>query len=179
MTAIQGIHPYADKFPMLPDSEYRLFGISTNPMHTISILESETSPGFYHVDITSGGELVSSIRPMSGKDFINAFIRREIGGASIRWEHRKIDRSLQAAPENIYFISDEDGYIKIGFARNVQSRLETLQTASRQELRVIATMPGSLSDEKSLHHKFSKDHVRGEWFRPSQELRQFIKENAR
>lgn len=178
MTAIQGVHPYADKFPMLPDGEHRLFGISTNPMHTVSILESDTSPGFYDVDITSGCELVSSIRPMNDRDFINAFIRREIGSASIKWERRKIDKSLQLAPENIYFISDEDGYIKIGFARNVQSRLETLQTASRQELRVVATIPGSLSDEKSLHHKFAKDHVRGEWFRPSHELKQYIKESA-
>lgn len=183
MTAIQGVHPYADKFPMLPESDKTLNGISQDPQALIWIHESDDLDGYFEVNISTAGEIISFKRPVrgssTGRKLIQSFIEKELGQAKIQWTYRRRTPKQEfPCQENVYFICDEDGYIKIGFARSVQSRLDMLQTASRQELRLIASMPGNLSDEKSLHKRFEEDHARGEWFYPSTELNKYIKENA-
>lgn len=183
MTAIQGVHPYADKFPMLPESDKELNGISQDPQALIWIHESGDLDGYFEVNISTSGEIISFKRPVrgssTGRKMIQAFLEKELGQARIQWTYRhRTPKQEFARQENVYFISDEDGYIKIGFANNVSSRLKDLQTAARQELRLIATMHGNVSDEKSLHKRFEEDHVRGEWFYPSTELKKYIKENA-
>jgi len=73
----------------------------------------------------------------------------------------------------VYFIqAGEDGPIKIGFTRSksVEKRLSDLQHGNAETLVVLASIEGSLIDEKNLHIKFSQFHIRGEWFEPSYEL---------
>lgn len=79
----------------------------------------------------------------------------------------------------VYFIQSKDGGpIKIGCTTDVEKRRATLQTAHATELRVLATMRGGHRVEKSLHEGFTNDRVRhnGEWFRPSSNLLDFIRE---
>lgn len=62
------------------------------------------------------------------------------------------------------------GPIKIGIAKNVESRLSSLQTANPYELSLIAKVKcdsrrHALEMETRLHKVFSQKRIRGEWFK--------------
>lgn len=76
----------------------------------------------------------------------------------------------------IYFIqSTMGGPIKIGKAINPIKRLEQLQTGYPEPLQIIGVTPGTVEEEKNLHHKFLSLRLHGEWFNPGPELIDFIK----
>lgn len=59
--------------------------------------------------------------------------------------------------------------IKIGVASDVSQRIRELQTGNPTELSLIAAIPcdsrkHAYSVESTLHRRFSRQHVRGEWF---------------
>ena len=74
----------------------------------------------------------------------------------------------------IYFVQAGDGHIKIGFAKDVPSRLAELQTAHVVPLTLLAHVVGDRLQEAALHRRFAAGRVRGEWFRSSPELLAFI-----
>ncbi len=77
----------------------------------------------------------------------------------------------------IYFIqAGDDGLIKIGSSTNVNQRLNALQSASPEKLRLLVSINDNKDNslEKQLHSKFAKDRIRGEWFNPSTELMYII-----
>lgn len=67
----------------------------------------------------------------------------------------------------IYFIACEPvSAVKIGFTqKTVAARLSALQTGCPAPLRVMATVPGSLAEERLMHLTFAPLHIQGEWFR--------------
>ena len=79
----------------------------------------------------------------------------------------------------IYFIqSGEDGPIKIGYTKfDVCSRLSNLQTSNPEPLYVLLTLPGSVEDEHKYQEMFADYRLRGEWYKPMQELLDMIKDN--
>lgn len=81
----------------------------------------------------------------------------------------------------VYFITQAEhpAAVKIGFAVDVNDRLGTLQTSSHVDLTILASFPGTVATEKQLHRKFADDRLRGEWFRMSEPIRQFIEEKQR
>ncbi|MHB1015505.1 MAG: YozE family protein [Desulfurivibrionaceae bacterium] len=76
----------------------------------------------------------------------------------------------------VYFIRSEKTHaIKIGFtAGQVEKRLSSLQTAHPYKLQLLATIPGKLEYEKSLHAQFASHRLEGEWFEPHPDLLAFI-----
>jgi hypothetical protein len=56
-------------------------------------------------------------------------------------------------------------FVKIGFSQNVVARLYALQTSTPLDLKLLRVFPGYRRDEKVLHWRHRKKHVRGEWFR--------------
>lgn len=73
---------------------------------------------------------------------------------------------------HIYFIKclDDNGFIKIGVAKNIKSRLDTLQTGCPYPLKVICSIPckgrpKALAIERRLHSYFAKSRIGGEWFK--------------
>lgn len=76
----------------------------------------------------------------------------------------------------VYFIGTEDKkYVKIGYCnRDPQGRVSTLQIGCPLEIKLIGTMSGNMADEVNLHRKFLPYHIRGEWFKLSDEIKQFI-----
>lgn len=77
----------------------------------------------------------------------------------------------------IYFAQcGDDGPIKIGYSSDPTLRAGTLQTAHHEELRLLCTLPGDTEDEARLHRRFKRSRIRGEWFRPSPSLVQFVRE---
>lgn len=73
----------------------------------------------------------------------------------------------------IYFVEAGD-HIKIGYAKDWQSRIASLQTGHHQTLRVIGAVAGNISDEQALHRRFRYLRSRGEWFRKSHDLLDYI-----
>lgn len=182
MTAITGVHPYADKFPMLPDSDKRLIGHSFDSMVIAEVSESIEFPGFFDIQVFIDGETRYLDLPCD-PSIIQEVLDKLAPRISFRWLVRDRDRNHtpksppRITPKSsVYFISDEDGYVKIGVAKNVDSRLQSLQTASRQKLTLLGSVEGDYDDESSYHKMFTDQRVRGEWFAPSVKLEYFIKE---
>ena len=80
----------------------------------------------------------------------------------------------------VYFLQvTPDGPIKIGFTTgNVAVRIKALQQASPYELRWIGSFKGKVTDERNAHKRLAKFRLRGEWFHPTQEVRDFVKEKC-
>lgn len=75
----------------------------------------------------------------------------------------------------VYFIQQgEDGPIKIGFSKNPEARLKQLQPSTPAPLRILRTIQGGRSREQSIHGRFQNDRLKGEWFRPTPELLEYI-----
>lgn len=82
---------------------------------------------------------------------------------------------------NIYFIRTRDStnLIKIGVAKDVNARLGMLQTANHCTLEVLGSIPiasraQAFDLERQIHSLFKYYRVRGEWFRSSSPVRNFI-----
>lgn len=73
-----------------------------------------------------------------------------------------------ARPGVVYFA--RFGYlIKIGFTTSIKDRMRALRPDE-----VLATMPGTMSDEKALHRRFHRLRERDEMFLPGPELTDYI-----
>lgn len=77
------------------------------------------------------------------------------------------------AQDRVYFIGAGD-HIKIGLAFQPRTRLMELQVGNPLTLRLLAHIRGGVAAERYLHKFFAKDRVRGEWFRTSPLLCEFI-----
>lgn len=77
----------------------------------------------------------------------------------------------------VYVIAEEDSdeFVKIGFSTiGGESRL-VMQTGNPRKLYVVAEFEvAGMSDEKDLHGLFAEERVRGEWFRLSDRIRQWM-----
>lgn len=96
---------------------------------------------------------------------------------------RTINLSKEGAgtPAYVYFILNQDSKaVKIGFAKDVQKRLATLQTSSPGHLELLGSIKTesprtAMSMEESLHRKFADLHINGEWFRVDAVLLEYIR----
>ncbi|RAI42814.1 GIY-YIG nuclease family protein [Rhodoplanes roseus] len=78
----------------------------------------------------------------------------------------------------IYFISAGD-LVKIGYTENVEVRLKTIQKYSPTKLELIATFDDKTQmDEVRLHRQFDHCRAHGEWFRFTDEIREYIALNG-
>lgn len=78
----------------------------------------------------------------------------------------------------VYFIQSAGNHsIKIGHGRDPQQRLSDLQCGNPWRLSLLATMPGGEAEEGALHARFAAFHLRGEWFRPNDELDALIEQH--
>ena len=70
----------------------------------------------------------------------------------------------------VYFIrAGNRGAIKIGWAKNVESRMAELQTGNAFKLNVLTAIPcdskeHAIATEQRFHRFFAKQRIRGEWF---------------
>lgn len=80
----------------------------------------------------------------------------------------------------VYFISNGEN-IKIGYtSQDVEKRLHQLNTGSDTNLYLLGYIQGTKETEKYLHQKFGNLRIRqnAEWFRPSDELLDYINDNS-
>jgi hypothetical protein len=79
----------------------------------------------------------------------------------------------------IYFIQPAGRQVvKIGYAQYVRARLVGLQTAHAEELVLLGVLSGTEAKERELHNRFSHLCVRGEWFRYTPEIQEFVFEHV-
>lgn len=78
----------------------------------------------------------------------------------------------------IYFFTNGSN-IKIGYTKNIEKRLQQLNTGSDYRLYSLGYIDGGLEKEKELHKLFSKERIRinAEWFFPSKNLIDYINNN--
>lgn len=75
----------------------------------------------------------------------------------------------------IYFVQESSiGAIKIGVSKHPKKRAKELQDHSLYVIKLLATVDGGYSVEHALHHLFAHAYIRGEWFRPVEELIAYI-----
>ena len=67
----------------------------------------------------------------------------------------------------IYFISGPAlcAGIKIGFSKNPIERLAIVQAQAAVKLHILASVPGTMEDEKTIHHALHHYRMCGEWFK--------------
>lgn len=81
----------------------------------------------------------------------------------------------------IYFVqSGKDGPIKIGYTTqgSLRDRLSKLQTGNQSKMILLGIEIGDRSHETRLHQMFAPGRLRGEWFRPDNDLIAYIKTHA-
>lgn len=85
-----------------------------------------------------------------------------------------MDRAVcERTGSRVYFAQAGDR-IKIGWSRNVATRIATLQTANADPLHLLATVPGARSLERQLHERFAAARLSGEWFEATPDLLAYI-----
>lgn len=79
----------------------------------------------------------------------------------------------------IYFVQNKaTKNVKIGYCKdNLKSRISSLQTGSAEQLECIMVLDGTFRDEKTLHIRFDRLRIRGEWFEFSEDLQRFLDDN--
>jgi hypothetical protein len=148
--------------------------------------------------------LKTGIKKSSGlKEYLNAWFAKHIGEMSFdeaycsywigRWflkvhgshgtiesiekweEFRDVELKDFDYSRRVYFIQ-AGNLIKIGSAKNVRTRMATLQTGSGAAFELLFDVPGGYDHEAYLHGTFSHLRVRegGEWFEAVSELAEFV-----
>jgi len=65
----------------------------------------------------------------------------------------------------IYFIIQQDRYVKIGFTEeNPNARLVACQTGNPMPLQLYKVIQGDMLKERELHEMFDNIRISGEWF---------------
>jgi hypothetical protein len=107
---------------------------------------------------------------------------------NIRWIAKAIDDEKAERKERneaaksddgfVYFIEAGD-FIKIGYTRSPVARGIKMTTDSPFELKLLHLEDGTFKREKVIHRHFAAIRVRGEWFRKTPELLEFIEQRKR
>lgn len=81
----------------------------------------------------------------------------------------------------IYFIqAGNGGPIKIGYTYSaLGQRISAIQTSCPFKIKLIGICTGDKFKENYLHRIFGHHNIRGEWFRPTREILDFIKTNSK
>jgi len=82
-------------------------------------------------------------------------------------EHKKV----------VYFVQSRlGGPIKIGLTTEPKQRLKQLQNGSPIPLQILGALRGDAKVEAAIHERFRKLRLHDEWFEPSMELVEFIRQ---
>lgn len=75
----------------------------------------------------------------------------------------------------VYFVhAPEANAVKIGVSSDPKYRLTNMQVGSPVSLTILAVVPGGHALERKLHQQLAASRIRGEWFRVSPGLLEYI-----
>jgi predicted GIY-YIG superfamily endonuclease len=75
-----------------------------------------------------------------------------------------IKKNKNQKKKGLYLISEDNKFLKIGVAEDVNKRLKQLKTSNHNHLRVLYYIKGLGKIEKIIHEHFYKFHKENEWF---------------
>lgn len=99
--------------------------------------------------------------------------RRHLAGEKLSLDEDTKSRLVRAVRciTNVYFILAPDQLkIKIGQAKDVNKRLNSLRGSSPCELRLLASVRSYGDFEAYLHKKLAASRLHGEWFRADEQV---------
>lgn len=97
-----------------------------------------------------------------------------------REEHpraRELQNHLDAAYNSacpVYLAAWGDEFVKIGYSCNVYRRIKTIQSTCPVPVRLLGWVNGGPAVETELHHRFADSRHRGEWYRLTESIREFV-----
>lgn len=75
----------------------------------------------------------------------------------------------------IYFLlAPKAKAVKIGYSKDVDSRIRTLQTGNHETLQLLGTIEGTMQLERLIHDELKRYRVIGEWFDFKRPIRAFV-----
>lgn len=74
---------------------------------------------------------------------------------------------------SVYFAS-AGSRIKIGWSKQVGTRIAQLQTGNPDPIKLLGTVPGGRAKEGQIQRQFAHARVHGEWFEATPDLLEFI-----
>ena len=66
-------------------------------------------------------------------------------------------------------------FVKIGWSNTLTRRIASIQQGVPGKLTIFGQLEGDITAERTLHRRFAKYRIRGEWFRHEGELAEWIK----
>jgi hypothetical protein len=121
------------------------------------------------VENTLGYYIIYSLFDVANK---NLFIKDNITNLA---NHEIKDIQKVEIQGFLYLMLDKNTkYTKIGFSQYTKYSEKTLQS-EKPTIEMICFYGGTMEDEKTLHEKFIKKRIRGEWFNLTSKDTQFIK----
>lgn len=85
-----------------------------------------------------------------------------------------MDRSVAKRDGSRVYFARAGDRIKVGWSKNVATRIAQLQTGNPDPIQLLATTPGGRSLEREVHSRFADARVTGEWFSATPELLAYI-----
>jgi hypothetical protein len=84
-------------------------------------------------------------------------------------------KKSQSSGSLVYFLySESQKALKVGTTRDIKNRLAGLQTGAPEPLYLLGVMKGDAHIERLIHKKFEGIRMRGEWFRLTDDLVDFV-----
>lgn len=100
------------------------------------------------------------------------FSINEVKEGEEKLKHKYRFRPYESKKGGVYFIADKvNGYIKIGCSANVVRRCKDLQVGYPEELSIVRFIESNdpFALEGKLQKRFSVFHLRGDWFKMTEE----------
>lgn len=180
----------AAEYAQLEANELGFEGFSVDPPEFVKLLPSRIGNLWWHASLsrTPGQGQIYTKRPMAFSRLAASEIMEPVRRGRVRLKAVPsspvdldyFDRKLapKEGSDTMYVIEAlGTGLFKVGLCTGPpESRLETLQTASPFELRLVASFPGDRKAESVIHRRLSHSRVRGEWFERTDELSRIISE---
>lgn len=85
-------------------------------------------------------------------------------------------RGREHLPVVYFFLCKALNAVKIGTTRNVEQRLDAIQTGCPSQIKFLGFFRGSEKEEKQLHDALRGSWIRGEWFGLDEHVKQVITE---
>lgn len=81
----------------------------------------------------------------------------------------------------VYFLrAGKRGPVKVGttLGSSAKYRMAELQTGNAETLYLLGVVPGGVELEREIHARLADHRMRGEWFKPTAEVMEVLKEYA-
>lgn len=101
-------------------------------------------------------------------------IRQETGLSILKMRdgRRAIKNEHKDKKSFVYFVElVGQGVMKIGRAKDIASRVSSIQSSTPGEIKLLGTIPGGREVERDAHSHFAQHRARGEWFSLNPEVR--------